>query len=427
MNAVSRGAHGRAHQGASLAPQTGPVGSAGMPVVVLTTFFPSSVDPHRTVFVRNLVAAMRSRRDTTVVAPVPVRPWPRRSNHALPPREETIEGIPVTHPRFLALPGLSVLTPLTYALGVHRELRRLRAARGRFVLHAHCAYPDGVAAALLAHWLDVPCVVTAHGSDINVYARRATLRGQTSWALGRVAGIVAVSRALTEQVMPLVRNAGVEVQCIPCAGFDPALFGPREREPQRQSLGLAAHGRVVVYVGQLVALKQVDRLVSAWAALRDAARLREDDRLVIIGAGPKHGALRAQVDAAGIAAQVRFTGVLPQQEVSVWISAADVLSLPSRSEGMPNVIVEALASGVPVVASNVGGIPELIADGRNGFLVPSGDTSALADALIRALEHPFDRLEVSRSVEELTWDRLARRNLDFIDRITAGRTHAAVA
>ncbi|MEO7157776.1 MAG: glycosyltransferase, partial [Vicinamibacterales bacterium] len=399
--------------------------SSGWPVVVLTTFFPSSVEPYRTVFVKNLVAAMRPCRNTTVVAPVPVRPWPWRQ--PVPPREETIEGIPVIHPRFLALPGLDVLTPLTYALGVHGELRRLRATRGRFVLHAHCAYPDGVAAALLARWLNVPCVVTAHGSDINVYAGRATLRRQLSWALSGAGGLVAVSRALTEQVRLLVRKTDVEIQCIPCAGFDPAMFGPRERQPQRDSLGIARHARVVVYVGQLVALKQVDCLISAWVALRDAGRLHEDDRLVIVGAGPKEAVLRAQVGAAGIAALVRFTGVLPQQEVSGWISAADVLSLPSRSEGMPNVIVEALACGVPVVASNVGGIPELIAEGRNGFLVPSGNTSALAEALIRALEHPFDRLAVRRSVEEFTWDRLARRNLELIDRITAERTHAAVA
>jgi glycosyltransferase involved in cell wall biosynthesis len=401
--------------------------SAGWPVVVLTTFFPSATDPQRTVFVKNLVAAMRKLRCTTVVAPVPMRPWLARRHRRLPPRHETIEGIPVVHPRFVALPGLDVLTPLTYAMGVHGELRRLRRDLGRFVLHAHCAYPDGVAAALLARWLDVPCVVTAHGSDINVYGTRATLRRQLSWALGGIDGVVAVSKALAGRVRALSGTSAGELECIPCAGFDPAVFGLRDKHALREPRGVGPHSRAVVFVGQLVAVKQVDYLVSAWAALAKAGQLDAGDRLIVIGDGPKMTGLRAQVEAAGIGSQVRFTGALPQREVADWIAASDLLVLPSRSEGTPNVVVEALACGVPVVASNVGGIPELIMDGGNGFLVPPGDTPALAAALIRAFTHPWDRAAVRRSVEHLTWDRLARRNLELIDRISSIRTHAAMA
>jgi glycosyltransferase involved in cell wall biosynthesis len=100
--------------------------------------------------------------------------------------------------------------------------------------------------------------------------------------------------------------------------------------------------------------------------------------------------------------------------VASWIGAADLLCLPSRNEGMPNVVVEALASGVPVVATAVGGLPDVIVEGENGFLAPSGEASALAGALWRALSVTWDVARITRSAEAMTWAALAQRNLDFL-------------
>lgn len=396
------------------------------PLVVVTTFFPSSVDPQRTVFVKNLVMAMRARRDVTVISPVPRRPWPAVWSRALPQPDEVVEGIHVAHPRFLVMPGLGWLTALSYFVSVVGVLSKLRRQRGRFVLHAHCAYPDGVGVAMAARWLNMPCVVTAHGSDINVYSTLPTLRPQMAWALKRVSALVAVSRALEAKLAVLVGDTNAERACIPCAGFDPEVFAPRDRQAARERLGLHSSARVAVFIGQLVPVKQVDRLIEAWGQLHWHGELQEFDQLIIIGAGPKGSELKRQVTALGVNRSVVFTGAVVQAEIPTWLGAADLLCLPSRDEGLPNVVVEALASGVPVVASRVGGIPELIQDGVNGLLVSPSDSAALAQALHRCFGASWHKATLRKSVEHLTWSAIARRNLELIDRITAKVDHASM-
>lgn len=341
------------------------------PIVVVTTFFPNAAFPHRTVFVRNLVLAMRARASVEVVAPVPYAPpavrvarW--RKLRTIP-REETIDGMVVAHPRYAAVPGADALSGFTYGLAILESLRR-RLARGPFLVHAHCAYPDGVGVARAARRLGVPYAITAHGSDLNVYAKKWLLRPQVKAALAGACGVVAVSRAIEDEVEAL--GAGTALQRIPCAGFDPALFAPRDQGACREALGIDRAARVVLFVGNLVPVKAVDVLLTAWDMLRDRRA-----RLLIVGDGVERAALQAQ---AAKALGVTFLGALPQGEVARWIGAADVLVLPSRSEGTPNVVVEALASGVPVVASRVGGIGELVTDGSNGILVEPGEASALA-------------------------------------------------
>lgn len=389
------------------------------PIVVVTTFFPSSVEPQRTVFVKNLVHAMRASRGVTVISPVPWRPWPFPRRKAFPPRSEVFEGIPVARPRFLTIPGLNGLSSVTYFFGVVRVLSNVRRRRGRFVLHAHCAYPDAVGVAIAARYFGLPSIVTAHGSDINVYATRLTLRPQVTWALRNMSAVIAVSQALLQKVKALTGGAATKMACIPCAGFDPNVFSPRDRGASRIRRGVNVSARVAVFVGQLVPVKQVDRLIEAWGMLGECNSIQPCDRLVIVGEGPERDRLQERVRAAEAGEGVVFTGVLAQSEVAEWLACADLLCLPSRSEGLPNVIVEALASGVPVVASRVGGIPELVVDGLNGYLVPPGDSGALAHGLKNCFDRHWDRDALRASVEHLTWGAIAASNLELIESITA--------
>ena len=187
----------RAKGGESLLRPPAPV--RPLPVVILTTFFPNRREPHRTVFLRNLVTAMRPGCDIAVVAPIPRRPpigrWRERAAF---PSTDRLGDLALHHPRFLSLPGLSWLAGLSYAWGVWPVLRDLKQARGWFVVHIHCAYPDAVGGALAARLLGLPWVVTVHGSDINIAARKPALRPQIRWALRGAQRVVAVSRALQE-------------------------------------------------------------------------------------------------------------------------------------------------------------------------------------------------------------------------------------
>ncbi len=383
-----------------------------LPIVVVTSFFPNRSFPHRTVFVRNLVNAMRSHASVEVIAPMPFAPpWTMvdrwRKLRAVPMREH-IAGLIVLHPRYVAISGLDALSGITYARSIVGLLRTRLREQGPFLVHAHCAYPDGVGVANVAKALGLPYVITAHGSDINVYAGKPFLRPQIRRAFAGARGVIAVSAELEQKILAI--DAGMPLARIPCAGFDPAVFAQRDKAFCRQALGIKPEVRLVTFVGNLVAVKGVEVLLGAWASLQ-----RENTELVIIGDGPERGRLMAQ---AGGLPGIRFAGVLPQDDVATWLGASDLLVLPSLNEGMPNVIVESLASGVPVVASRVGGIPELVVDGVNGYLAEPGDVASLGNALNTALSRAWDGIALRKSTAHLTWGALAAENLAFLARVS---------
>lgn len=390
-----------------------------MRIVAMTTFFPNSVDRHRAVFVENLVRAMRSRCAVSVVSPVPYTPLlrflPRLRAQSRIGYEEDIDGIPVLHPRFLVIPKVNWLSGFSYFVGVFPLLHRLVREQRVDLIHVHCAYPDGVGGALVARALGLPYMVTAHGSDINIYATRRSLRSQIRWALRGATGVIAVSRDLETKVRRLLHGATTPLNCIPCAGFDTSTFFPRPKVKSRAALGLGRYARVVVFVGELVPVKGVDLLVEAWAKLQQGRVVGSEDQLMIIGDGRCRAGLERYVAAAGIGENVQFIGAVPQVEVSLWIAASNLLCLPSHNEGTPNVIVEALASGVPVVATRVGGVPELVSEGVNGLLVPPGQAGALTEGLAQGLSRTWDEQTIRQSVAHLTWTNIAAKNCEFMD------------
>ena len=402
-----------------------------MRILAVTTFFPNSADRHRAVFVKNLVRAMREHGPISVISPIPYAPaFPRIARwRALRriERRENQDGMEVLHPRFLVLPKIWWFTGFGYFLGIFRLLRQWKLSHGPFLVHAHCAYPDGVGVALAARLLGLPYVVTAHGSDINVYASAGTLRPQIRWALAGADGLIAVSAELAAKINHLLQGAAKRSECIPCAGFDPAVFFPRPAGESRGALQIGARARVVAFVGELVPIKGVEFLVDAWATLQRRGFLGNQDLLAIIGDGKCRAELERRVEDAGIRSRVRFTGAIPQAEVSRWIAASDLLCLPSRNEGTPNVVVEALACGIPVVSTRVGGVPALVRDGVNGLLVPPGNPDALADALAAALSRSWDRNRVRESVAHLTWATIAEKNWQFLESVNREAQRASVA
>jgi teichuronic acid biosynthesis glycosyltransferase TuaC len=357
----------------------------------------------------------------TLVVPVPYAPpFPVRARwsrlRAVPARE-TIEGMDIVHPRFVVLPKLDFFSGTGYFLGVVRTLREVKKRLAPSLIHVHCGYPDSVGVACAARLLRLPYVVTVHGSDMNVYTSVFGLRPQIRWALNGAAGVVAVSRDLAAKVERLTEGQQRRIAYIPCAGFDPSVFSTRSRMDSRASLSIDEVSKVVVYVGHLVPIKGVEHLVDAWALLVRRKQLDEIDRLIVVGEGVCRGELEKRVVNAGISANVHFAGVVPQTVVANWIAAANLLCLPSHNEGTPNVVVEALASGVPVVASRVGGIPELVRDHVNGLMVTPGHVTELADALYAALSQTWNEAEIRSTVEHLTWGALAEKNIEFFKQV----------
>jgi glycosyltransferase involved in cell wall biosynthesis len=371
-------------------------------VLVLTSHHPSRRRPLQAVYGYYTYRALSRYCALRCLAP-----WPwwsrldRPRDLVAPPRERWGE-LEIEYPPWWSIPAA---TPL-HAVAMGASLaRRVAAIRREFAFEAILtawAYPDAVAAAGIAARERVPLIATVLGSDINELPSRPGLGFQIRRGLARADRVVAVSEALAEQVARLgVRRDRIVVQH---NGVDGEVFTPGDRHAARISLGLAAERRLVGYVGRLSHEKGVDVLVDAMGALS-----RRDERvdLAIVGSGPADPALRAKACALGLGARLRFLGHRGHDELPRWLRAFDVLCLPSRREGCPNVVLEALASGTPVVASAVGGVPELLRK-DNGILVAAARPDELAEALEDALRRAWDPAALRRTVPSLSWDAVAR-------------------
>ena len=394
--------------------------------LLFSTLYPSSVRPLHGIFVETRLRELlkSGQVETRVVAPVPWFPWSgarwgEYGRFAATPQVEQRHGVEVHHPRYLLLPKVGMSSaPLALALGALPTVRRLLNQGFAFdLIDAHYYYPDGVAAALLGRWLGKPVVVTARGSDINLIAQHRVPRALISWA-GRHAGAsIGVSQALTDRLQALsiapdrlhkIRN-----------GVDLERFRPLEPDAMRQQLGVTG-SPVLLTVGNLHHHK------GQWLVLEALALLRATHptaRLVIIGDGPDRASLMARAQALGLTEAVSFAGQVPNTELLRWYSAADVLVLASSREGWPNVLLEAMACGTPVVAAQVGGVPEVVADPVAGALVPQREPAAFAAAVEGLLARGRDRAAVRRYAEGFSWEATSRAQIDLF-RGLAPRTTA---
>lgn len=373
------------------------VTEARLRVLVVTRCFPNRAEPHACAFARQQLACLARDAEVEVLAPIPLLPGAgllgertRAGRLRGVPERERIDGVEVIHPRALYAPGgawVPGLAALNAPLYLAALAPRIRALRGRFdVVLGTFLYPDGVAAAALARLLHLPVVLKAHGTDVDVVARWPTVRPQVRAALRRARFALAVSRPMAEALFALGAR-GDRAEVVP-NGVDRVLFRPRDRAASRRALGLPERGRIALFVGDLVRAKGVVELLEAWSAMRAG---EEGTHLVMIGDGPLRARLveaaRAQSGAGG---SLILAGVRPLAEVAEHLGACDLLTLPSHREGTPNVVLEALASARPVVATRVGGIPDAVPEGRAGILVPPRDPRELARALRDALSRSWD-------------------------------------
>ena len=382
--------------------------------LLFSTLYPSSVRPGHGIFVqtrlRELLAS--GALDCRVVAPVPWFPsaharFGAYALHARTPRRETLQGVEVLHPRYALAPKVGMTTaPLALALGALPALRALRAEGFDFdLIDAHYYYPDGVAAALLARWFGKPFVVTARGSDINLIARYRAPRRMMQWAARRARGSIGVSRALVESMA----QCGFEVEKLHVIsnGVDLERFRPIPPAEARAGLGLTGRP-VLLSVGNLVALKGHDLTIAAFDGLLAE---HPDAQLVLVGVGAERSRLEGQVQALGLGARVRFAGAVPNDELRLWYSAADVSVLASSREGWPNVLLESMACGTPVVATRRGGSAEIVTGNAAGRLVEVRDAAHLGAAIETLLHALPERAGVRAHASGFGWQATSQAQL----------------
>lgn len=385
-------------------------------IAVVTSLFPLSTEPYRGIPIYYTVEQLSHLAEVEVFVPLAIYPpvsWLqpktylyRRADPAWQP-----PGVRVHYCEYSVLPRIT--RPINGHLAARRLVGPLRRFRPDIVL-AYWIYPDGHGAAIAARSLSVPLAVGSRGTDLRP-SDPFTTRGVRS-VLAEAAAILTVSGELRDRALDL--GAPADRIHVILNGCDGSIFAPGDRADARRQLAVEPDSEVVLFAGHLIPVKGVTDLMKA--AVELAAR-RPRLELVLVGEGQQHAELEATLAASGSRLKVRFTGALPPAEVARWMRACDVFCLPSLNEGCPNVVIEALATGRPVVASSVGAIPDLLDDTR-GILTPPRDPLALAAALDAALDRRWDTETIAASARR-GWDTVARQTLDVCRAALAAPRH----
>jgi glycosyltransferase involved in cell wall biosynthesis len=394
--------------------------------LLFSTLYPSSVRPGHGIFVETRLRELQKleRSETRVVAPVPWFPLssPRFgawAQLASTPREEERNGFRVYHPRYLLPPKVGMnIAPLMLALGARTTLARLIREGFDFdLIDAHYYYPDGVAAALLARWFGKPFVVTARGTDLNLVPNYPLPRRMILWAAARAEASIGVCEALMQRLGSL----GAEGSRLRVMrnGVDLERFKPLPQSECRRELGLPEDGPLLLSIGHLVELKGHHLVIDALTELPGV-------RLAIVGGGEMRAELESRAAGLGVADRVTFAGARPNAELRRWFGAANALVLASSREGWANVLLESMACGTPVVATRVGGTPEVVASSEVGELIDERSGPGIATGVRALLARNPAREAVRRYAEGFGWEPTSCAQIELFDEI-AGRSRSVTA
>jgi glycosyltransferase involved in cell wall biosynthesis len=383
-------------------------------VLSFTTLYPNAAQPAHGIFVENRLRhlAATGEVELTVVAPVPWFPFasPRFGRYAAfarSPRRETRHGIDIFHPRYPVIPKAGMnLAPRLLGWGAGPMVRRLVDERNIQLIDAHYFYPDGVAAVRLARAMDLPVSVTARGTDLNLIPQFSGPRRLIRRAAQDADALITVCDALQGPLLDM----GTDPAKLTTLrnGVDLEQFRPQDRDAARARWQVS--GRVVLSVGGLVERKGHHLVIEAMRSLPDAT-------LLIAGEGEERAALEAQIAAEGLSGRVRLLGLVPHDELPSLYAAADALVLASSREGWANVLLEAMACGTPVVATDVWGTAEVVEAPEAGLLIDDRSAACVADGLTRLFAAPPDHAATRAYAEQFSWDATTEGQLRLFERL----------
>jgi glycosyltransferase involved in cell wall biosynthesis len=389
-----------------------------MRILAMTNLYPNPYQPDRATFNRHKLRILGQRHPVQVIAPIA---WTdelqarREGASPLPSGRRVIhDGLTVDHPRYLFPPKLARgWYGHFYLASVRKTFRRAIREFRPDLIFAPWAYPDGWAAVRLGRAVSSPIILQVHGSDILLLDQVPTRRRRTEDAVQAADGIVAVSHDLAGHLVRM--GVGISKIRVIHDGVDRTLFVPGDKARERVALSLPPDERLLLFIGNLVPVKAIDVLLRACTEpiLKNMAF-----QLVIVGRGPQRTCLEQLASQLGVANSVRFAGALPQADLPRWYRAADVFVLPSHSEGVPNVLLEASACGTPWVASRVGGIPEISHLGISRLVRPN-TPAELARAIQETLTAPPPESPPGPKPREEAVDEL----VDYLESILSRHSH----
>lgn len=393
-----------------------------MRILVFSGLYPNAEMPQKGIFTENRLRELLARDagiTARVMAPVPWFPsragvFGTYARHAAVPDREERRGILIDHPRYLVIPRVGGnWTPWLAWQSARRRLRQWLRAGERFdLIDAHYLYPYGVAAAMLAREFGLPLVMTAHGSDVRIIAQQPGPKKKILAAAGVADGLVAVSENLAD-TMAALGIARERIVFLP-SGVDTDFFRPVPADSAALVARLGLPRPILAMVANLIPLKGHEFVFGALARRRQGS-------LLIAGEGPERARLEQLARQTGLADRVHFLGSVPPPDVRTVFSAADVSLLASSSEGWPNVLLESMACGTPVVVAPFAGAAEIVSKPVAGRIAESRSVEGIAAALDHLLADPPAAGAVRAHALGFSWEPTTRGQIRLFSDILSRR------
>lgn len=377
-----------------------------MRIIFFSNNYPNPIQNGKGTFNHSMISAMGNRNDVHVVSPVA---WTtlllnrlKKGKKVSLGRIETENRVSVEYLSYFFTPRfLDHLYGKMMWKSVESKLLEIAEGFQPDVIFSYWAHPDGEVAVELGKKLNIPVAVMVGGSDILILTKKQKRREAIQNVLNQADAVLTVSQDIRDKVINL--GCDSEKTRVVYRGVNRELFRPVNKEIARKKLNLSENEKHFLFVGRLVSVKGLDNLIESCRLVAD-----QDRSFVchLVGGGPDHGALNQKIQELGLEGKVILEGEKTQEELAGWYQASDAVILPSLSEGIPNVLLEAISSGKTFIASDVGGIPE-IADSEQDLLVPAGLVEKLADAILLKMKTP--ETAVRRSFEPSSWDESAEK------------------
>ena len=395
-----------------------------MKVLTYTTLFPNNVFPNHGVFIKERMRFFAQRNELKVVAPVPYFPGininTRWYKYSKIKKFEIIEDIPVWHPRYFITPriGMSLYGDYLY-WSTKKIVAKILSSYTFEAIDAHYIYPDGYAALKIAKEFNKPIILSARGTDINLYSEFPIIKKKLLFTMQSADRIIAVSQSLKDRIHELgIPEYKIEV--IP-NGVDFDKFYKMDKMTARKELNLPLDKKIILSVGLLIDRKGFNFLIDAFGILIKNMVGKKPPVLIIAGEGERKVQLQTQINKNKLQDCIKLVGSIPHNQLNKYYNAADIFTLVSSREGWPNAVMEALACGVPVVATKIWGIPEIIKNDSYGILVEDQDPQKIYDGLNTALHRRWDTDKIYRYSREFGWNDVAKKVEDQFKLITPGK------
>ena len=382
-------------------------------IAVVTRYFPSSGEPWQGRSAYQTLRMIARKADVRVFYPNASYPSllkPRSRGYSKLDASWSPPDVKANYYDFPSLP--LVFRPLNGWMAARALLPHVRSFAPDLIFSCFL-YPDGYAALKIGQALSVPVVTQSIGSDINRIGDPISAM-HTRTVLREADFLVTVSGDLRSKAVAM--GASAEKSRAIINGCDLSVFHVRDRLGARQRLGIDPAAQAIVYIGRMDLKKGLRELVEASASIHSE---RPNLQVYLVGEGPDRPLVQSAIDANNASGYIHALPACAFDDVAVWIAAADLVTLPSYMEGCPNVVLEALACGRPVVATRVGGIPEIMSEAC-GRLVAPQDPAALAEALGSVLDSAWDAAAISAH-RSRSWNAVAAELLELFESLVSGR------